>query len=186
MKTDNCYEDSVFKVTYNFWAVGGILKFDIYNKLSVPVYIDWDRSNFILNGQSVSYANNTILIQKTIAIPQTIQAVTGKEYYVSLLQTGIMETQLPPHSYITVSRFDLNTPYYGLGHFPVSKDTIAYTYDTSILHFRNYIGYTTNQDLSDLKFLDNEFWIDKLITARGKYFNENSVIPYAFYNSYER
>jgi hypothetical protein len=186
IKNGNCYEDSVFKITYNFWSVGGVLKFDLYNKLNVPVYIDWLRSNFILNGKSVTYDIAYMNEAVPGSVPILLKQASGKEYYVSLGRDNKMAEQLPPHSYITVAKFHLNMPYYNIGYYPKTQDSTIYSYDNSILHFRNYIGYTTNQDMSDLKFIDNEFWLEKVFTINSRYFNENAVIPYAFYASYER
>jgi|GEM_PF-5305058 len=185
MKSNNIYEDSTFKITYNFWSNGGILKFDLYNKLNVPVYVDWDRSNFILNDHSVSYSEQSVSFEKPEAVPM-LAKITGREYYLSMPYNTKMETQIPPHSYITVNKFNFNVPYYSIGYYPKTKDSTVYTKENSIMHFRNYIGYTTNQDLSNLKFVDNEFWVAKVTTTNNKYFNENKIIPNVFYVSYER
>lgn len=188
MQNNNTYEDSAVKISYNFWSTGGTLKFTLYNKLNVPIYIDWDRSNFILNGQSIEYTENTAISMPQGGYPKAIQlsSANGTEHYVSIANKEQISSQLPPHSYISVNKFALNEPYFDIGHYPKAYDSISYTPDNSILHFRNYIGYTTNQNLSNLKFIDNEFWVGKITTMNGKYFDENHPIPYAFYASYDR
>jgi len=187
IKNNNVYEDSTFKITYNFWAVGGILKFDIYNKLSIPIYIDWNRSNFILNGKSSTYTENgSAQHAMTGQGVAKLAMLNGSEYYVSIPNTEQINTQIPPHSYISVNRFNFNVPYYSIGYYPKKRDSTEYNYDNSILHFRNYIGYTTKQDLSNLKLIDNEFWVSKVTTISGRYFNESTVIPCEFYTTYLR
>lgn len=185
MKDNNTFEDSTFKITYNFWSNGGVLRFDIYNKLNVPVYIDWSRSNFILNDHSVSYTESTIVSEQP-QVFSSLKLVTGRESYLSIPSQSKIETQIPPHSFISVNKFNFNVPYYNIGYYPKTKDSVVYTPQNSIMHFRNYLGYTTNQDLTELKFVDNEFWVAKVITTSNKYFNEDKSVPNIFYASYER
>jgi hypothetical protein len=188
MQSNNTYEDSAVKISYNFWSTGGVIKFTLYNKLNVPIYINWERSNFILNGQSTEYTENT-----TISIPQggylktmALASANGSEHFVSIANKEQISSQLPPHSYISVNKFALNEPYFDIGHFPKAYDSITYSAENSILHFRNYIGYTTDQNLSNLKFIDNEFWVGKITTMNGKYFDENHSVPNEYYSSFER
>jgi len=178
MQSNNVYEDSVLKITYNFWSVGGTLKFDIYNKLNVP--------NFILNGQSVEYTENNMMNPTALKSDVVLASVAGTEHFVSIASREQINSQLPPHSYISVNKFALNVPYYSIGYYPKISDSTVYTYDNSIMHFRNYIGYTTKQDMTNLKFVDNEFWVGKVTTFNGRYFNENKPVPAEFYNSFER
>ena len=37
------YENDSLKITYSFWAENGLITFAIYNKLNVPLYVDWKK-----------------------------------------------------------------------------------------------------------------------------------------------
>jgi hypothetical protein len=58
-KTDNLFfEDENCKISYNLWANGGNIGFDIYNKTDENIYLNLNESNFLLNGFAYDYYKN--------------------------------------------------------------------------------------------------------------------------------
>lgn len=49
------YENDTVKITYDFWSEHGKLSFTVYNKLNVPIYIDWRKSSYITGEDKVDY-----------------------------------------------------------------------------------------------------------------------------------
>ena len=49
------YENDSILVSYYFWAEKGIMSFTIYNKLSIPIYVDWKKSALISNSTKLNY-----------------------------------------------------------------------------------------------------------------------------------
>ena len=49
------FENDTVKIVYSFWENHGVLSYNIYNKLSIPIYIDLKKSSFIRNGQKYDY-----------------------------------------------------------------------------------------------------------------------------------
>lgn len=49
------YETDSVQVTYWLWAQRGVLSFAIYNKLDVPLYIDWKKSTFFREQDRFNY-----------------------------------------------------------------------------------------------------------------------------------
>jgi len=49
------FESDSLKITYNLWKEKGLMKFEIYNKLNVPLYIDWRKSSYIDNDVKLNY-----------------------------------------------------------------------------------------------------------------------------------
>ena len=49
------FENDTLRITYEFWEEHGVLAFDVYNKLNVPIYLDWRKSIFLQNGQKIDY-----------------------------------------------------------------------------------------------------------------------------------
>src|ERR1700730_10311196 len=54
---NNCYtfENDTIKIVYSFWANHGTLSYTVYNKLDVPIYIDWKKSSYVKNGEKLDY-----------------------------------------------------------------------------------------------------------------------------------
>jgi hypothetical protein len=43
------------KITYSFWGNRGVLDFEIYNKLSSPIYVDWKKSSYIYRNRKLNF-----------------------------------------------------------------------------------------------------------------------------------
>lgn len=181
------YKDSTLILKYDLWEKGGIMNFQIYNRTDSPVYIDWNRSNFICNDKSMDYwqdvtttntngvnANNTSRIWYVALNPLRNDAVTTGAYSsISICQKDKPNNQIPPKAYLSVNRFYVGSPFWTLQNYPKANDSIIFNYsmDSSIWRFRNYIAYTKNQDLTNLKFIDNSFWVSKLIFINNDRYN---------------
>ena len=58
MTMDNGYyhfQNDTFSIHYSFWANKGVLSYTIYNKLNIPVYLDWKKSSFVKNNEKFDY-----------------------------------------------------------------------------------------------------------------------------------
>ena len=49
------FENDTIRISYNFWGKNGLAGFDVYNKLNIPIYLDWKKSAFIPNDKMMSY-----------------------------------------------------------------------------------------------------------------------------------
>ena len=49
------FENDTIRITYKFWAKNGVMNFDIYNKIDMPLYFDWKKSAYIPNDKMMSY-----------------------------------------------------------------------------------------------------------------------------------
>lgn len=49
------FENDTVKITYDLWEEHGVLSFKIYNKLNVPIYIDWRKCSYVRNEQKLDY-----------------------------------------------------------------------------------------------------------------------------------
>lgn len=181
VKADNLdkkyfYEDDNLKIYYDLWSRKGTLTFTLYNKTNKPIYIDWSHSNFIWNGYSIDY-------QKDVEIVKGIGSST-------VLNNGIItqgfsirtkerpQTQLPPNSQIVVHKFNIDMPTIKFEYSEQKVKEIEYSKETSFFKFRNYLAYTFDKDMSDLKFIDNDFWVKKVYEMSEKSFI-NNVYPNA-------
>jgi hypothetical protein len=56
------FENDTLRLTYNFTGKDGPLNVIIYNKTSQPLYVNWKKSAYIRNEQSVSLYNNNVIV----------------------------------------------------------------------------------------------------------------------------
>lgn len=49
------YDTDSLRITYNFQGAHGVIRMNIYNKLDVPLYVDWKRSAFIKGKEKFDY-----------------------------------------------------------------------------------------------------------------------------------
>lgn len=49
------YHNDDVAIGYHLWANGGVMDYYVHNKTDKPIYINWDRSHFILNKLSRDY-----------------------------------------------------------------------------------------------------------------------------------
>lgn len=182
------YGDSIFKITYNLWSNGGQMDFIIYNKSDVPVYIDWTKSNFIVEDKSLDdWQDNTVIKTNGDAttagswwsVPYSIFNPSKLNYSSISLQTSTSiisktkpDNQIPPHSYIERTTFNIQYPYFIPNRNIKNRDSLVTTCD-SCFRFRNYIAWTKNEDLSKLKFIDNDFQVYKIVSIVNRdYWND--------------
>ncbi len=142
------YEDDTLKITYDFWARKGKMSFSIYNKLSVPVFIDWKNSALIINDNKHTYwqekeirkGHSTYYIT-SIGSASTENSISVKEERIS---------SMPPRSKIQ----KIATDKLRKGHHP-HTNAIGMT-------FRNFIAVSTNEEVKSDSYIDNEFYVTKV------------------------
>ena len=49
------FENDTIRITYHLWQNRGRMHFAIYNKLDVPIFLDWKNSSFIMNDVPKQY-----------------------------------------------------------------------------------------------------------------------------------
>ena len=59
------YENSDLKVMYNLWGKDGSVGFILQNKIDKDLFVDMDKTFFILNGQANNYFKNRVYASTT-------------------------------------------------------------------------------------------------------------------------
>lgn len=167
--------DSVLiKYRFNGYYCPAVVR--VYNKLPVPIYIDWKRSAFILSdGRTLTQAPETASINGV---------ATGYEMKFSDL-TSISQTELsgtisrasdlaflPPTSFIESAPVTLRDTFFTLPTgrlttFRVPGNTYAlkgrvFGQSDSPMKFRSYLTVSTHEDLSDPFVFDTGFWVSEV------------------------
>lgn len=169
------YENEDLRLSYNFWQLGGILEFEIENLSEDPIFIDWEHSNFIFNGYSYDYFNDDqeIMslgvyegrsISSLVDLSTNINRVSPGNAGVSSGASASRSTvrrekesiQIPPRSYVNSKKIRLSFPWIRL-----KENSIQLSKRRSPLNIRTYIAYSTDRDLENVEYIDNDFWVSK-------------------------
>ena len=125
------------------------MHFAVYNKLDVPVFIDWKNSSFIMDDIPKQYwEDRTNTNSRTSGGAASYHGYTS---YASKSSGSMVHVDrinlIPPKSKIIKEYPETLCK----SEKPSQKDKIK--------HFRNYIAYSTNEDVKDDKFVDNDFQV---------------------------
>lgn len=77
-------EDENCKISYNLWANGGNIGFDFYNKTNSEIYVNLNKSYFVLNGFANDYYKD-----RTYTSSKSNSASTSSTYGSSYAVTGV-------------------------------------------------------------------------------------------------
>ena len=198
IKTDEFYKykgDSL-DVIYTFWADGGVMAFMVLNKSHTPVYIDWTKSAYSDQKVTESYypvykegANLSAAtdIYKTPAdwyklfAPYILSGYEGAE-------NGLVEepaTLLPARSYLFRGCYKiLPTTKFSVKKLKPQEIPLISGMRESFpgwviqgdsanaaLTFGNNITYATRKDFSDVKNINNRFYVWQVLTFEDAYFD---------------
>lgn len=186
------YENDSLRITYNLWREKGLMKFEIYNKLNVPIYIDWRKSSYIDNDIKLNYWED---VERTNSIYASYYFNSSLYRTRSSLSTSsstmVKEeriTFIPPKSKYTRSQFYIlprsftvlnkNSPYTETALREGSKRTTKVYYkeynksDTPRV-FRNFLSFSLTEKFTNEFYVDNEFYISKILEMEQRNFYGN-------------
>ncbi len=181
------FETDMVKITYSFWTSNGIMSFSVYNKLGVPIYVDWKNSSFIYNDNKLDYWIDE-------SQTQSLSYYRGYYYNGPLLKPGYSYNEglqssnsstlkperltfIPPKSNYYRSQFYLwpgeHYKLKAITKFSVvprndnqNKKTKVYTEEfsrsNSPLRFRNYLTFSFTESSPQYFFVDNEFFLNSV------------------------
>ena len=177
-------ENDSLRLVYNFNGFNAPVNITIQNKLSVPVYIDWQRSALIVNDQAISY------VPAEMRIDGGFQSNSSKYGNISGYKTTSGHIQataslppsidfMPPQTYLTKSQ--LNIPARSIEQVPetafhrekymavegitVSVKRATFTEATSPLRFRSYLTIMVGELTTKPLTLEHSFYVSELMTT---------------------
>jgi len=139
-------ENDTVSIKYKFSGQNFQLSQTIYNKLQVPLYVDWLKTNIIVNGNQLSdsiYDN-----QAGYIAPQS---------KITIVSNPLMEEFINLKPLETIPQAIVNKG--------ENNDWTLLTFDkaTTPLYFRNFITLTTHDDFTDPMNIDNSFWFSEIL-----------------------
>jgi len=189
------YENDTIKITYAFWTKKGIVSFAVYNKLNVPIYIDWKKSSYIDNSNKLnywvdeeisksalyygSYFYDGPLLKPGFTVSESIGSVSASKVKIERI------TFIPPRSNYYRSQFYLlPLDYYKFDLDIPPKEVVRngkkkkktklyidkFTKEDSPLVFRNFIAFSLTEDFNSEFYVDNEFYLSKMTEMDYRHF----------------
>lgn len=176
------FENDSLIITYDFNSNYGKMEFTVYNKLDIPIYLDWKNSSFIHNSLKNNYwveetttQSKSLILSKQRSIPITL--IKSDEKSIKSERT----TFIPPRSGISSNNSNYQFKLTNVQKYLVnpSKATsisvpnltkkakylpgFEYTYseNESIIKFRNFLAFGLKENPNEFYFIDNSFYVDK-------------------------
>lgn len=171
------FENDTVRITYNFWADKGQLLFHVFNKLNVPIYIDWKRTSFVQNSQKLDYWTD-----KTMSKGVTLYRANGSSGKSKTVETTTkMErvTFIAPKSNVDRNSFVLLIEGFSIPNSAPSEDLKikdspgkkakyqSFELANSPLVFRNFITFSTTEQGENPFYVDNGFYVSKILETKS-------------------
>lgn len=196
-------ENDSVKISYGFAGKDAPVHVKVYNKLMVPVYVDWARSSIVFNGKAKSFVPEAIKFSGSISTDT--RNISGLSLAESTMQ-GTVQAQkevtfIPPNSGIeaTVQVFEhelfkhfSDSLYKETDYLSTAQGTMkvkAGNFDSSNtpLAFRTYLTLFIQDGQKNTPFaFDKEFFVSKSIRTSGRpqnFFEYSLPSGDVFYNS---
>jgi len=182
IKSDHfVFENDTIRVDYYFWSRSGKMDFEIANKYTKPIYIDWKKCSYIQNTSKNNYytdeTDNEYVEVGTSSGDKT--RLYGTEYNsrrsvkkgsgVSVKAERIVF--VPPGAVISKNIYAISNRPCIVPEFRAHRDEISsdgYFFELnpveSYLTFRNYLTYSTTENFEQEQYVDNGFFVSGVRT----------------------
>jgi hypothetical protein len=203
------FENDTLRIVYSFWQNRGVMSFGVFNKLNVPLYLDWKKSSYVESSMKLDYyrerevrvsvSESQYFVNSTNLNLATVPFFSSNTTGVQTVSKEERVTFIPPKSGIVRKYFKL---FPKLTHFSIAgsieevipaptsnvqikvKSLLA-TPDKSKFRFRNFLTFSTKETFENEFFVNNEFYINKVVTMKssefkGTYDAESDTYDYTF------
>jgi len=168
LKTDNkaidsntfVFDNDTMTIVYNFYGEGPGIGVSIYNKLNLPLYVDWSRSSVIVGTNIFSYwrPGYERYEEKSGFIPPRTTISKGGSFNLS---TNMRVVPMQRQHYIKMK----------FGNYDSIKiKEASFSKVNSPGVFRNYLTFSVDSKFEHEFHLDHEFWISDMKDMKEMYF----------------
>lgn len=173
---DFVYENDTLWIAHSFNGENAPINITVYNKLNVPIYVDWGRSALIIQDQAISFMGNVAHFEGNSTVyPDGYNAysdITGK------LNMPNSTTFIPPRTKVSNSNLSLNfglqsmekQPYRSasMGNKYNEKTSVKradYTSENAPFKFTSYL--TVYVDPNKPTSYEQDFYVSSLIKTNA-------------------
>ena len=192
------YENEDLKVLYNLWGAGGTMNFIVQNKTDRDLFLDMGQSFFIFNGEASDYFQNreytntvsmatsasygVSLFSTTAGFWPNTYLVPGTQSLIAKAMKGSSKSVttkemeivcVPANSFKTINGQTMSQQYHVTCNKKVdypSESAVVATYNeaSSPSKFRNRISYSFDENGSDLRQIENDFYLSGITNYSKK------------------
>lgn len=171
---DFVYENDSLWITHSFKGEDAPIQISVFNKLNVPLYVDWSRSALIINDIAYSYDTGETFHYEDVFFGDTHH--TTKSTRITKNSPNQISF-IPPKAMIThqsiriAAQFDeISKKEYKDGKMATKDEDavkikrITYDYDDSPLHFDSYVTVYTKPEEESV--ITSNFYVTNLIKTK--------------------
>lgn len=165
------FENDTVRLMYNFNGEEGPVAITIFNKLPVPLYVDWAKSALIVGDTRKSYSNKGMSLSAEVSGSEThwlnyssqIATING------ILNSGEVSGFIPPKAQAKETLLTLNPTFFVLPNSNTKKSRrieegvnvkyLSYQQGDSPFKFRSFFTLSTQPDLTSPIYFDHVFWV---------------------------
>jgi hypothetical protein len=183
LKSDDLvYQDSLIKITYDFYSPNGTVGFTLVNISKKPIFIDWKNSLYITSSEKrISYWNDEAKLNGSIqstSVDWTSWLSTSSASVNASIKQEQRISFLPPATEIKINKFRISNgtslmlneasdTIYDHNSWNKTKKQVAikvhkYNLENSPLKFRNYLTLSLTEDFKQPIYYDFEFWASEI------------------------
>ena len=185
------YENEDVKCSYDLWnpKSGAPYSFKIYNKSESPIFLDWSKSSFIVNGESYDYFNEMTVTESRVAaksnsnVFRNYQSTTATTSAVQLNATQSYKQKkiqyIPSKSFIECKLNSNKINIFNACDYALlgTKNIKEFNFEekNTPLIFRNHLSYSKSENSNNIEKIDNKFWVNKILIMNEKTFQGENI-----------
>lgn len=173
-------ENDTLKLMYSFNGYDCQASVQIFNKLDVPLYLDWKRSAYIVTDKAIpSWDEKTFINATTFGtqVNWNRSISTSSTDINGTLSKVTEQSFIPPASYIESPFTILNSGFFKIPLENMQKGNMVvrgsvYTYkvkhfsrQTTPFNFRSYLTFSLDPDFKNPFVVDNVFWVSEVLQS---------------------
>jgi len=209
-QTHYVFDNDTIRIAYHFWGDRGTFWFEIQNKLNVPIYIDWKRSNLVNNNIPNAYWDDNKQVS-TVSLGKSygaavlgsngvaVSAAVGGSVSNSIVTSKERISFLSPKAITYSPQFRIADQYYVLSKDAVRTDeandakpvkmTPVFTQrlaENTPIELTNFLTLSLTESFDKEIFVSNSFIASEVREMETSHFNGKPVgQDYNFGSLYE-
>lgn len=186
------FDNDTVRVTYRFWSDRGKFEFSVENKLKVPIYIDWKKSNLIFNGKpNVYWVDETVIKSTSVTSGVAVRGAYGVGYGSATTSGEAVSrpeeriTFLPPSSKIERNEYAIERKSYYAMDLNSTKETVQheakegkltdvyieeFNPSESKINMTNFITISDSENFENEWFVSHDFYLSEIQEMELKHF----------------
>lgn len=190
------FQNDSIAIVYTLWAKKGVLAFSIYNKLDIPIYIDWKKSSYIskgdklnywtdektVNGTSITtgyaYSGGSLFVPNIFGTTVTNQRITTPERITFIPPKSTYyrsDFLITPKNWYDVNKLEKTTiPSPSKPGENIEAKVVNLTFEESPFKFRNFLTWSTKESFDNEYYVNHEFFVSKVTMVKSKDFSNDT------------